>query len=294
LRSKLTRILPRATIPPEFHRKPVLPFLAATEIQMTAKASTIDRLRIATPCPISWEQMAGDDRVRFCDHCHLNVYNISELTRIEAEALIASSEGRICARLFRRADGTVLTKDCPVGLRALRRRVAKRTAAIFAAIISLTGVALGQNGSSKDGKTSCTPQTKITRTKATSDATEKPLSGTAVDPMGATIPGATVKLRDAEAKELQQTRTNEDGRFEFGSIQPGTYSIAVEFTGFKTLQIRNVVVEKDKLTSLAIILEPANQGVTVGLLLAEPSLIVNSPGTMIFDEKMIQRLPHQK
>ena len=69
-------------------------------------SASIDRLRIATPCPISWEQMTGDDRVRFCDHCQLNVYNISELSRSEAETLIASTEGRLCARLFRRADGT--------------------------------------------------------------------------------------------------------------------------------------------------------------------------------------------
>src|SRR6267378_5000201 len=91
--------------------------------------SNLDRLRIATPCPISWEQMTGDNRVRFCDHCKLNVYNISELSRLEAESLIASTEGRLCARLFRRADGTVLTKDCPVGLRALRMRISKRVAA---------------------------------------------------------------------------------------------------------------------------------------------------------------------
>ena len=89
-------------------------------------SASIDRARIATPCPVSWEQMTGDDRVRFCDQCELHVYNISELTRIEAETLIASTEGRICARLYRRADGSVITKDCPVGLRALRMRVSKR------------------------------------------------------------------------------------------------------------------------------------------------------------------------
>jgi|ERR1043166_1399115 hypothetical protein len=261
---------------------------------MTAKPSKIDQLRVATPCPISWEQMTGDDRVRFCDHCHLNVYNISALTRIEAEKLISSTEGRICARLFRRADGTVLTQDCPVGLRALRRRVAKRAAAIFAAVMSLTGIALGQNGSAKDGKTSCTPQIKITRANAKSDATEKTLTGTAVDPAGAAVPGATVKLLDSKAKELQQTRTNEDGLFEFGSIEPGTYSIVIELPAFKALQIRNVVVEKDKLTGLAVILEPDMQGVTVSIIASEPSLIDSPPGTMIIDQKMIQRLPHQK
>jgi hypothetical protein len=238
--------------------------------------------------------MTGDDRVRFCDHCNLNVFNISELSRSEAEKLIASTEGRLCARLFRRADGTVLTKDCPVGLRALRRRVAKRTAAIFAAIVSLSAVALGQHGSAKNGKTGCTPQTKITRTDAKSDPHEKVLSETVVDPMSAVIPGARVKLISSEAKETRETSTNDEGRFEFSPVAPGDYSITIESGGFKSLEIKNVVVERDKLTNIAMVLEPSLHGELVGLLMAEPRLIDTPPGTTIFDEKLIKRLPHQK
>ena len=260
---------------------------------MATNLTQIDHVRIATPCPISWEQMTGDNRVRFCDHCQLNVYNLSALSRVDAEKLIASTEGRLCARLFRRADGTVLTEDCPVGLRALRRRVAKRTAAIFAAIVSLSGVALGQHGAAKNGKTGCTPQTKITRTDATSDPHEKVLSGTLIDPTGAVIPGAKVKLINSEAKETRETSTNDEGRFEFTPVAPGDYSITVESSGFKTLEISNVVVERDKLTNIAIILEPSLREV-VGLLMAAPRLIDTPPGTTIFDEKMIKSLPHQK
>jgi hypothetical protein len=69
--------------------------------------------------------MAGDDRVRHCSLCQQAVYDVSALTRTEANALITKSTGRLCLRLFRRADGTVMTRDCPVGLvRAARRRLA--------------------------------------------------------------------------------------------------------------------------------------------------------------------------
>ena len=238
--------------------------------------------------------MNGDDRVRFCHHCHLNVYNISALSRSETESLIASTEGRLCARLFRRADGTVLTKDCPVGLRALRRRVAKKTAAIFAAIVSLASIALGQQDSSKNGKTGCIPQTKITRTKSTSKANEKALSGTVLDQIGAVIPLAKVKLINSEAKETREITTNEDGRFEFTPVAAGNYSITIESAGFKSLEITSLSVERDELTNIELILEPLLQWANVGILSAEPSLILTSPGTTIFDEKMIQRLPHQK
>jgi len=259
---------------------------------MPKNPATIDRLRIATPCPISWEQMTGDNRVRFCDHCRLNVYNISELSPIEAETLIASTEGRLCARLFRRADGTVLTKDCPVGLRALRRRVAKRTAAIFAAMVSLSAVALGQHGSSKDGKTGCTPQTKITRTDATADPQEKVLSGTVADPTGAVIPRAKVKLINSEAKELRETCTNDDGVFEFAPIASGKYSIKIEAIGFRKYEFTDVLIKEDKLTKFEGILEPGSA--EMGIVSLEPSLLEIPEGTMIINETMIKRLPHQK
>src|ERR1041384_5264719 len=97
----------------------------------------LDRARVASPCPAKWEGMTGDERARFCSSCNLHVYNIAELTRADAEKLVANTEGRLCVRLFRRSDGTVLTRDCPVGLRALRRRAAKVTATVFATIAAV-------------------------------------------------------------------------------------------------------------------------------------------------------------
>src|SRR5262249_21267818 len=96
----------------------------------------IDYLRVASPCPVSWDEMIGDDRVRFCDLCQLRVHNIASRTRPEALVLIRKAEGsRICARLYRRTDGTIITKDCPVGLRAIRRRVATVAGAVFATLM---------------------------------------------------------------------------------------------------------------------------------------------------------------
>src|SRR5215203_5565274 len=106
---------------------------------MSAEGNSLDSARVASPCHVSWDKMTGDDRVRFCQQCQLQVYNIAELTRREAEALMARTEGRICARLYRRADGTVLTKDCPTGLRAARRRLGRAAGAAFAAVLALCG-----------------------------------------------------------------------------------------------------------------------------------------------------------
>jgi hypothetical protein len=257
-------------------------------------SANINSLRIATPCPIGWEQMAGDNRVRFCDHCHLNVYNISELSQSEAEKLIASTEGRICARLFRRADGTILTKDCPVGLRALKRRVTKKATAAFAAIVSLSGAVFGQQSSTKNGKTDCTPQTRITRTNASQDsAGKKVLSGTVLDPIGAVVPRANVTVTKTGTKEKLQALTNDKGIFEFSVVPEGIYSITIEGFGFKSLVVENVEVEKDKLLNLSMILEPS-LGETIGVMTDTSYLIVPPAGTTIFNERMIRSLPLPK
>lgn len=260
----------------------------------TEHSASLNRLRIATPCPVGWDQMTGDNRVRFCGHCQLNVYNISELSGMEAEKLIASTEGRLCARLFRREDGTILTKDCPVGLRALRRRVAKRTAAIFAATLSVAAAVFGQQSSSKHGKTSCTPQTRITRTNATPDQAAKVLTGTVLDQNGAVVSGADVRLTNIDTKEIQHASTNAEGRFAFESVAAGKYAVTITAVNFKTGELKNLVVEKDKLINLDMILELSGDGATVGLLMAEPSLIDTPPGTTIITEKMIRSLPYKK
>ncbi len=100
-------------------------------------------LRIAAPCQASWEGMAGDERVRHCTLCSLNVYNFAEMTRDEVRELLVRTEGRVCARLYRRADGTVLTRDCPAGLRALGRRASRAAAALLTALFSLPAFAFG-------------------------------------------------------------------------------------------------------------------------------------------------------
>jgi hypothetical protein len=68
--------------------------------------------------------MAGDDTTRFCGQCSQYVYNLSEMTKQEAEALIMEREGKMCVRFYKRADGTIMSKDCPVGWRAIKRRMA--------------------------------------------------------------------------------------------------------------------------------------------------------------------------
>ncbi|HEY0083950.1 MAG TPA: hypothetical protein VGB61_14320, partial [Pyrinomonadaceae bacterium] len=92
--------------------------------------------RIAAPCRADWKLMPGNERVRFCDGCSMNVYNLSNMTKKDAEALVLNTEGRLCVRYYHRADGSILTANCPVGLRALKSRVSGLSRAVVSSVLS--------------------------------------------------------------------------------------------------------------------------------------------------------------
>jgi hypothetical protein len=130
-------------------KKKVRLLLAREEGGTMESLNILNNLRIASPCPASWETMQGDQRVRFCDSCSKHVYDIANLKAEAALALIQESEGHLCVRLYRRKDGTVLTADCPVGIRAaLRRRLFRMAAAGVVLIATLrSGIWLFANSS---------------------------------------------------------------------------------------------------------------------------------------------------
>ncbi len=103
---------------------------------MARFTSKLNNVRVAAPCPADWDSMYGNERVRFCEQCQLNVYNLSEMSRVEAEELIGRGEGRLCVRYYRRRDGSILTQNCPVGLRGLKRRLSRVATAIASSVLS--------------------------------------------------------------------------------------------------------------------------------------------------------------
>lgn len=101
--------------------------------------NVLGNIRVASPCPEDWDGMTGDSRTRHCDRCDRNVFNLSGMTREEAEALILSAEGRLCVRFYQRPDGTVMTRDCGVAVFRRRRRMVWVGGAIAAVLSLVTG-----------------------------------------------------------------------------------------------------------------------------------------------------------
>jgi hypothetical protein len=80
--------------------------------------------KIPTPCPMGWDLMRGDDRVRFCDRCGKDVYNLTTMGPEEVASLLVGVRERgerRCVRLYQRPDGTLTASPCPPALPARAR-----------------------------------------------------------------------------------------------------------------------------------------------------------------------------
>lgn len=97
----------------------------------------LDAATIPTPCTVSWDDMRGTDRTRFCNQCRQNVHDVSEMTRAEALGLLTAGETAPCLRLYLRPDGRVMTADCATRRERVWKwldRRSARAAALFALV----------------------------------------------------------------------------------------------------------------------------------------------------------------
>jgi hypothetical protein len=113
---------------------------AVPGVKAMATASVLDAITVESPCTVPWNSMHGDDRSRFCSQCRRYVFNIAEMSRAEAEYLIQATTGRLCARYYRRADGTVATKDCRS---RWRQNLVLAMSLLFASVIAMFGWLIG-------------------------------------------------------------------------------------------------------------------------------------------------------
>jgi hypothetical protein len=252
------------------------------------KTFNIHALQVAKPCPMSWENMSGDDRTRFCQLCELSVYNISEMTAAEVRSLVENTDGRICGRLYKKADGTIITKDCPVGLRKYRLRAAKYFGAALAGILGLFSISFGQTNDKNSDK--CRDETTVTR-KTASRSGSKDLTGRVTDPNGAVVPDAKVTLVDSNGKK-RSTKTKDDGSYLIGRIPEGKFELKISFNGFKNYDLKNIEAGKNEEINIDVVLLPTNANITVGLLMDTSELKTDSATIdRTIDREAMKRLP---
>src|SRR5438105_1208423 len=76
------------------------------------------------------------------------------------------------------------------------------------------------------------------------------ISGSVSDPNGAVVAGASVTLVNDQTKDKRDQVTNDSGRFNFVSVQPGVYTLKIEHQGFETLLRTKVVLSANEALAL--------------------------------------------
>src|SRR6267143_1927793 len=103
--------------------------------------------------------------------------------------------------------------------------------------------------------------------------------GRVTDPTGAVLPGATINILDTQRGLARTVTTDEAGQYNAPALNPGKYTVRVEFPGFKTLDRENVVVEVGQEIRADLTIEPGQQSETVTVNEAIP-LVDTTSGTL--------------
>src|SRR5215471_19267194 len=89
------------------------------------------------------------------------------------------------------------------------------------------------------------------------------LRGTLKDPKGAVVPNATVTLVNEATQAERKTTSNDEGQYVFTAVIPGTYTLKVESSGFKTVSQSGIAVETASTRALDISLDVGQPSETV-------------------------------
>src|SRR4030095_3565720 len=101
------------------------------------------------------------------------------------------------------------------------------------------------------------------------------ISGTVTDASGGVIVGASVTLHSDQTGTERTATTGEDGRFSFNALQPGSYSVLVQQSGFQRLERKNAVLT-------------ANENLALGSLALQPGQLTETV-TVTGEGQLVER-----
>lgn len=118
------------------------------------------------------------------------------------------------------------------------------------------------------------------------------ISGVVADPAGATVPGAIVRVISSATGAAITLTTNTSGTYQTPPLQPGTYEILVQATGFQRIEKPNVLLQLGvtQVINFHMKVGSTTQQITVS---AHPPLINTAAPTQatIVESKDVKNLP---
>jgi hypothetical protein len=128
---------------------------------------------------------------------------------------------------------------------------------------------------------------------AFSQTTYGSVRGLVKDPQGAVLVGAAVTLRNEGTNVERKTVTTDSGEYNFTAVDPGTYSVVVTMTSFKTTQNKGIIVETGSAATVDLALALGGSSETVEVSTSEPLIdTANANGGQSYNSVQLQELPN--
>jgi hypothetical protein len=130
----------------------------------------------------------------------------------------------------------------------------------------------------------------VVATKAQTGTTS--IHGAVTDKTGAVISAAKVTLLNTAQGSQREIDTNETGEFEFLALQPGTYSLVVEASGFRKFEQKSVQLLVNLPSTVNVLLEVGSSAQTVEVV--GQAQVLNTTDASLgnaFGENQVKQLP---
>src|SRR5687768_11885913 len=113
-----------------------------------------------------------------------------------------------------------------------------------------------------------------------------------VEDAGGVVPGATVRITNTETGQTQQLTTNNRGYFEAILLNPGTYAVRVELSGFRPLTQTGISLAVGQTLSLTLKLEVGQLTENVVVTAEAPLIDTTTVSSgQNFDRRLVEALP---
>jgi hypothetical protein len=119
------------------------------------------------------------------------------------------------------------------------------------------------------------------------------IAGTVRDASGGVVPGATVTVTNVGTNAVQTATTDAQGFYRVAALEPGTYTVVIELSGFRTVEQRDVPVRAALDAAVDATLSPAGVGETVTVT-AEAATVLNRSNPTIsttIPSRAVEELP---
>jgi Carboxypeptidase regulatory-like domain/TonB dependent receptor len=116
------------------------------------------------------------------------------------------------------------------------------------------------------------------------------VDGTVQDSSGASIPGATVNVRDTRLGVTRSVTSNQAGYFRVDNIAASTYHVEIKMNSFKTWTEDGLTLQAGEIRTIAPILEPGDVATTVSVSAAPGAVDLASAttGAVVAQETVTQ------